>query len=257
VDFIERWFESIHYGLRDPDRKATSVAGILVEACQGHAGYIVPPVEFLRRLEAVCDKFELLRCVDEVMAGLGRTGKMFAYEHSGIYPDMVTVGKGLGGGVPLSALVGVAPLMDYWGPGGHGTTYGGNHLACAAGLALIEVIEKEGILDNASSVGQRIQRSLADLQAEHGLLGDVNGRGLFIGIELVRDRRTKEPATQEAEWIQRRCMDQGLLIQRAGYFGNRFNICPPLAITNEEADTGVEILEDTLREAEREFRRTL
>ena len=255
VQYIERWFESVHYGIRDPDRNVTSVAAIVVEACQGHAGYIVPPDDFLRGLEKLCDKFQLLLCCDEVMAGMGRTGKIFAYQHSGVSPDMVTMGKGVGGGIPLSALVGVAKVMDEWGPGGHGTTYGGNHIGCAAGLALINVLEREKVPEHAASIGEYVLKRLRDIQTEHPILGDVNGKGLFIGIEFVRDRETKEPASKEADWIQRECFRKGLLIQRAGYYGNRFNVYPPLSLTKEEADKGLQILEECISAAEREFGR--
>ena len=253
VQYIERWFESVHYGLRDPDRNVTSVAAIVVEACQGHSGYIVPPDEFLQGLEKICDKFQLLLCCDEVMAGMGRTGKMFAYQHSGVSPDLVTLGKGVGGGIPLSALVGVAAVMDEWGPGGHGTTYGGNHIGCAAGLALINVLEREKVPEHAASIGEHVLKMLKDIQDEHPILGDANGKGLFIGIEFVRNRETKEPATKEADWIQRQCFHKGLLIQHAGYHGNRFNVYPPLSLTKEEADKGVQILEECISAAEREF----
>jgi 4-aminobutyrate aminotransferase len=254
VRYIERWFESIQYGLRDPDRNTTSVAAIVVESCQGSAGYIVPPDEFLRGLEKLCSKFQLLLCCDEVMAGMGRTGKMFGYEHSGVSPDMVAVGKGAGGGLPLSALVGLASVMDEWGPAGHGTTYGGNSLSCAAGLALINVLQRDKVVEHAASIGAQVLKQLKDMQEEHPIIGDANGKGLFIGIELVRNRETKEPATKEAQWIQRQCQHKGLLIQRAGYLGNRFNVYPPLSLTKEEADKGLQILEACISAGEREFK---
>jgi 4-aminobutyrate aminotransferase/(S)-3-amino-2-methylpropionate transaminase len=253
VQYIERWFESIHYGLRDPDRNSTSVAATFVEACQGHAGYIVPPIEFLQGLEKLCDKFQILFGVDEVMAGMGRTGKMFAYEHSNVYPDLVALGKGIGGGIPLSALVGIAEIMDEWGPAGHGSTYGGNHIACAAGLAMINVLQKEKIIENAAKVGEHLLGVLRDMQEEHPMLGDASGRGLFIGVEFVRNKETKEPASQETDWIQRQCVERGLLIQRGGYFGNRLNIYPPLVLSEDEADKGTQILDDLVSQAEQEF----
>ena len=251
--YLENFFSSVHYGLRDPDKGITNVAGIVVEPCQGHAGYIVPPVEFLSELRKICDKYELLLIADEIMCGFGRTGKLWACEHSNVAPDLMCIGKAIGGGIPLSAVVGRQEILDYVGPGAHMGTFAGNHIACAAGLALVRVLLEEKIPERAAKTGKYLAEKWRALQDRHRLIGDVAGRGLFIGVELVKNHETKEPAAQETAWIQNECYKRGFLIQRAGYYGNRFNNYPTLIVTEEEIDRAMEVMDSVMSDAERKY----
>ncbi len=253
TQYLDNFFSSVHYGLRDPEREITSVAAVLVEPCQGHAGYIVPPTEFLLELRKICDKYGLLLIADEVMAGFGRTGKLWACEHSNVVPDLMCIAKPIGGGIPLSAVVGRADILDEVGPAAHMGTFAGNHIACAAGVALIKVLLEEKIPQKAAKTGEYLLNQWMGLQESHSLIGDVRGWGLFIGVELVKDRDTKAPAKEEINWIQNECYKRGLIIQKAGYFGNRFNNYPTLAITEEEIDRAIEILDTVISEAEKKF----
>jgi len=253
TQYLDTFFSSVHYGLRDPDRNITNVAGVIVEPCQGHAGYIVPPVEFLSEIRKICDRYDLLLIVDEIMAGFGRTGKLWASEHSKVTPDLMTVAKAIGGGIPLSAVIGREEILDEVGPGAHMGTFAGNPIACAAGLALVNVLLEEKIPERAAATGAYLLKQWQNLQEHHPIIGDVSGRGLFLGVELVKDRKTKEPASKETAWIQNECYKRGFIIQRAGYFGNRFNNYPTLVLTEEEIDRAMEILDPVLGEAEKKF----
>jgi len=219
------------------------VAGIIVEPIQGEGGYIVPPPEFHRELRRLCDQHGILLIADEVQSGMGRTGKMFALEHWGVVPDIVCLAKGIASGMPLGAIIARAEIMD-WGPGSHASTFGGNPVSCVAALETIKLLEK-GLMENARIVGAHLKSRLNELAAKHRLIGDVRGLGLMIGVELVRDRATKEAASTERDEIVQLCFRRGLLMLGCGTSTLRF--CPPLVITKEQADTAVEILDDVLR----------
>lgn len=219
------------------------VAGIMVEPIQGEGGYIVPPPEFHRELRTLCDKHGILMIVDEVQSGMGRTGKMFAMEHWNVVPDIVCLAKGIASGMPLGAIIAREGIMD-WGPGSHASTFGGNPVSCVAALETIKLLEEE-LMTNADSVGTHLKGRLGELMAKHRIIGDVRGLGLMIGVELVRDRATKEPANAERDEIVQSCFRRGLLMLGCGVSTLRF--CPPLVVTKEQCDTAIAILDDVLK----------
>jgi 4-aminobutyrate aminotransferase len=219
------------------------VAAIFVEPIQGEGGYIVPPPEFHRKLYELAKEFGILFVDDEVQSGMGRTGKMMAIEHWGVVPDITALAKGIASGMPLGATVSQSEVMD-WVPGSHASTFGGNPISCRAALATIELLEK-GLIENAARVGAYTLEKLRDLQKRFHLIGDVRGKGLMIGIELVKDRQTKEKAIEERSKIIRACFEKGLLILGAGENVIRFS--PPLIITRKQADTALTIFEEVLK----------
>ena len=226
------------------------VAAIFVEPIQGEGGYIVPPPEFHQRLYELAKEFGILFVDDEVQSGMGRTGKMMAIEHWGIIPDIIALAKGIASGMPLGATVSQSEVMD-WVPGSHASTFGGNPISCRAALTTIELLEK-GLVENAARLGIYILGKLKELQKRFHLIGDVRGKGLMIGIELVKDRQTKEKAIEERSKIIRACFERGLLILGAGENVIRFS--PPLIITKKEADTALTIFEEVLKKVEKTLR---
>jgi 4-aminobutyrate aminotransferase len=219
------------------------VAAIIVEPIQGEGGYIVPPPEFHRELRKLCDRHGILLVADEVQSGMGRTGTMFAMEHWGVVPDIVCLAKGIASGMPLGAIIARVGIMD-WGPGSHASTFGGNPVSCVAALETINLLEEE-LLENARVVGAHLKQRLLGLMSRHSLIGDVRGLGLMIGLELVRDRTTKEPASSERDEVVRACFQRGLLMLGCGVSTLRF--CPPLVVTTAQCDTAVEIIDEVLR----------
>src|SRR4051794_22816110 len=219
------------------------VAAIIVEPIQGEGGYIVPPPGFHRDLRALCDNHGILLVADEVQSGMGRTGKMFAMEHWGVVPDIVCLAKGIASGMPLGAIIARADLMD-WGPGSHASTFGGNPVSCVAALETINLLQEE-LIENARLVGEYLKGRLQGLVAQHRLIGDVRGLGLMIGVELVRDRNSKEPAGSERDEIVQEAFRRGLLLLGCGVSTLRF--CPPLVISKEQCDTAVAILDEVLQ----------
>lgn len=222
------------------------VAAIVVEPIQGEGGYVVPPPRFHQELRAIADRHGILLVADEVQSGIGRTGKMFAMEHWGVQPDVLVSAKGLASGMPLGAIVASSKVMN-WPPGSHGTTFGGNPVACAAGLATLKLIEDE-LMANAATVGAYMLERLREMQDRHPLIGDVRGVGLMIGVELVRDRTTKEKATTERNRVIHGCFERGVIALGAG--ANVVRLCPPLVITRSEAGVALDCLDEVLREVE-------
>jgi 4-aminobutyrate aminotransferase len=218
------------------------VAAVVVEPIQGEGGYIVPPASFFQRLREITSKHGMLLVVDEVQSGMGRTGKMFGIEHFGVEPDVVAVAKGVASGLPLGVTTARAEVMA-WPPGSHANTFGGNPLSCAAALATITLL-KESLMANAADVGAHLMEGLRQLLGKHVLIGDVRGKGLMIGIELVRDRLTKERATKERDRLVDECFNRGLLVLGAGR--NTLRLCPPLVLTKAQADTAVRIIDESL-----------
>jgi 4-aminobutyrate aminotransferase len=218
------------------------VAAVVVEPIQGEGGYIGPPASFFRRLREITSKHGMLLVVDEVQSGMGRTGKMFGIEHLGVEPDVVAVAKGVASGLPLGVTTARAEVMA-WPPGSHANTFGGNPLSCAAALATITLL-KESLMANAADVGAHLMEGLRQLLGKHVLIGDVRGKGLMIGIELVRDRLTKERATKERDRLVDECFNRGLLVLGAGR--NTLRLCPPLVLTKAQADTAVRIIDESL-----------
>ncbi|HET9849550.1 MAG TPA: aspartate aminotransferase family protein [Candidatus Dormibacteraeota bacterium] len=218
-----------------------NIAAFVVEPVLGEGGYVVPPAGFMPRLRALCDQYGILLIADEVQSGYGRSGKMFASEHTGVVPDIMTLAKSIASGLPLSAIVGSSKLMDQWQPAAHGSTFGGNPVSCAAGIATLDVFESEGILANAQEKGAELIRRLRDLQQRVPGIGEVRGLGLMVGVELV-DVGGK-PNKQLQKQIRHVCLDSGLVILSCGTDDNVLRLVPPLNLSQEELDEGWEILQ--------------
>lgn len=218
------------------------VAAFIVEPIQGEGGYIVPPADFHRRLKKLAEQHGILYIVDEVQSGMGRTGKMFAIEHWGVEPDIVCLAKGIASGMPLGAIIAKNEIMD-WPPGSHASTFGGNPVSCAAALETIALLE-EGLIEHARHVGEYLRIELRKLAKKHSLIGDVRGMGLMVGMELVRDRITKEPAVREREALVQGCFRKGLLLLGCGASTVRF--CPPLVITEQDVQVALEIIDEVM-----------
>lgn len=219
------------------------VAAIFVEPIQGEGGYIVPPPEFHQKLYRLAKEFGILFVVDEVQTGMGRTGKMMAIEHWGVVPDIIALAKGIASGMPLGATVSQAEVMD-WVPGSHASTFGGNPVSCRAALKTIELLEN-GLIENAATIGEYLFGKLKELQHRFELIGEVRGKGLMIGLELVKDRNWKVKAVEERNRIIQACFEKGLLILGCGE--NSIRLIPPLIITQKEVDLALSILEEVLK----------
>ena len=222
---------------------AEEVAAIVVEPIQGEGGMVMPPPGYHEMLRELTKRHKILLIVDEVQTGMGRTGKMFAIEHWGVEPDIIAVAKGVASGMPLGAIIARSDIVD-WGPGAHASTFGGNPVACAAALATIELLEKS-LTQNAAEVGDYLKNRLVELSKKYSLIGDVRGAGLMIGIELVKDRLTKQPAIEERNKIVHKAFRRGLLLLGCGESGIRFT--PALVVTQEEVDVALEIFERALK----------
>ena len=220
-----------------------SVAALIVEPVLGEGGFIVPPKDYFRLLQEICRKHGILFIADEVQSGIGRTGKWFASEHFGIEPDLIASAKSLGGGFPLAAVTGRAEIMDASGVGSLGGTFGGNPVSCAASLAALETIEKDGLLARSTAMGQRFEERARAWQRKWPLIGEVRGLGGMCAIELVRDSQTREPADAETKEIARFCYEHGLITITAGTFNNVMRILVPLVVTDEQFDEGMGVLE--------------
>jgi 4-aminobutyrate aminotransferase len=225
----------------------SQVAAILIEPVQGEGGYTPAPVDFLRGLRALCDEHGILLIADEVQSGFARTGEMWSFEHAGIVPDVVVTAKAIANGLPLSAIIASKELQQRWGRGAHGTTYGGNPVACAAGVAVLETIEDEGLVANARLRGAELSGGLRELMAEFPSIGDVRGPGLMIGVEFVRDRTTREPDGATAEAVAARAADDGLLLLTCGIHHQVIRWIPPLDVTVSEIEEALGTFERALR----------
>ena len=222
---------------------ANEIAGIVVEPVQGEGGYLVPPQKFIDELQALAHRHGILLIFDEIQSGMGRTGKMFAADHFGVAPDMITLAKGIASGLPLSATVTRAEVMD-WKPGQHASTFGGNPVAVAASLTTIELLE-ESLIDNAELIGAHIMDRIRDWPRRFPKVGDVRGLGLMIGIEFVRDQVTKERDPESRNRLETLAFERGLLVLGAGQ--NTLRLCPPLTLTKDQADFAVDTLEECLK----------
>jgi 4-aminobutyrate aminotransferase len=225
---------------------AREVAAIFIEPILGEGGYIVPPPRFFPALRALCDRYGILLVVDEVQSGMGRTGKWWAIEHFGVEPDIVTSAKGLASGMPLGAVIARASLMT-WEPGSHGSTFGGNPVSCAAALATLRLIE-DGYMQNAAEMGEYMMAALQQMTERHPLIGDLRGKGLMIGIEIVSDREARTPAHDIREQIITEAFQNGLLLLGAGE--SVIRLMPPLLISREMADEALAIFDRVLTAAE-------
>jgi 4-aminobutyrate aminotransferase len=219
------------------------VAAIFVEPIQGEGGYVVAPTIFMQELRRICDKHGILLVLDEVQSGIGRTGKWFAVEHTGVHPDIVCMAKGIASGMPLGVTLSKADIMD-WVPGSHASTFGGNPVCIAAALATLDVIEKEGLLRNSQEVGDHMQKRMADWPKKHKIVGNIRGRGLMIGVEIVKNQTTREYGASERDLIVEAAFERGVLFLGCG--PSTIRIAPPLVVTKDEADVAMDVLEEAI-----------
>ena len=238
IDHIEMLFRTI--------LPADDCAGIFVEPIQGEGGYIVPPDDFLPRLRELADKYGILLIFDEVQSGNGRTGKLWAWEHTGVKPDILTTAKGLASGLPLSATIASESIMN-WKPGSHASTFGGNPVACAAAVATYDLLLEGGLVENAATVGAFMKQELERKVGSHPNVGHIRGRGLMLGVELVKDRTTKERASELRDKVVMHAFEKhGMLAIGAGQ--NTIRFCPPLVLTQDEATVAVDLFAATLKD---------
>jgi 4-aminobutyrate aminotransferase/(S)-3-amino-2-methylpropionate transaminase len=227
---------------------AEQVAALIVEPILGEGGFVVPPKEYFKILYKICQDNGIVFIADEVQTGFGRTAKMFAMEHYEVQPDMIVMAKSIAGGFPLSAVTGKAELMDHPQMGGLGGTYGGNPVACRAAIAVLEQFEKKDLLSKAEKIGKKVFQRFREIQERFSVVGDVRGLGAMVGMELVADRKTKEPATTFTKQLVNRCREKGLLMISAGTHSNIIRPLTPLVITDEQLERGLSIIEQSLRE---------
>lgn len=245
--FLEHVVEDSHSGVGEP-------AAILVEAIQGEGGSIIPDERFIPRIRQICDKYDILMIDDEIQAGFCRTGKMFAFEHTGTVPDIMTMSKALGGvGFPISA-VAYKERLDTWPPGKHIGTFRGNVIAYAGGAAAIRFMLENNLADYALNLGEMILSQLKEIEAGSEIVGEARGRGLMLGVEFVQDKATREPAPELAAQMRTLCHQRGVLIEIGGHYFNVARFLPPLVLTEELARRGVEIFADSVRDLEKSGR---
>jgi len=230
---------------------AEQVAAVIAEPVLGEGGFVVPPKEYFKILHNICRDHGIVLIADEIQTGFGRTGKMFAMEHYGIEPEMVVTAKSLAGGFPLSAVTGKADLMDHPQVGGLGGTYGGNPVACRAALAVLDVFQKKDLITRAEKIGKKVLGKFEQFKERYPLIGDVRGLGAMVGMELVTDRRTKEPATVQTKQLIAVCRERGLLMIAAGTYSNIIRLLMPLVIADEQLKSGLRIIEEGLEDMER------
>jgi len=234
---FERFFKS--------EVDASEVAAIIIEPVQGEGGFVVQPREFLQGLKAICERNGIVFIADEIQSGFYRTGKPFAVNHYGIEPDLMTCAKSIAAGMPLSAVVGKAEIMDGPEPGQLGGTYSGNPVACAAGIATLDYYQSHALSERAQTINAFVIDKLAALQKKHTAIGDVRALGAMIGIEFVKDAQTKEPNTEAVNQITKECFKRGLIILSAGTFGNVIRMLMPLVITDAQLAQAMDIFEES------------
>jgi 4-aminobutyrate aminotransferase len=242
VDFIDEYVLQKYVPPED-------TAGILFEPIQGEGGYVVPPPEYFQRIKKLADKYGLLLIDDEVQAGIGRTGRWFGIEHWNVEPDIICSAKGLASGLPLGAAIAKSKVMD-WVPGSHASTFGGNPLSCVAASAVIDAINEEGLLENATKQGNYILKRIGELKEQSEIVGDVRGKGLMIGVEIVESKESKRPAPNKANEIMTRSWKRGVNVITCG--ASTIRVAPPLVITRDLVDAGLDIVEDSIKEVEKE-----
>jgi diaminobutyrate-2-oxoglutarate transaminase len=236
--------------LEDPHSGVGRPAAIIVEPIQGEGGSIVPPQQFISQVRAICDRYDVLMIADEIQAGLCRTGRMFSFEHSGIVPDIVTMSKALGGlGLPISGIA-YKEMLDTWPPGKHIGTFRGNVIAYAAGAVALRFMVEHKLAEHALKLGNVMLSTLKELEEDSQIVGEARGRGLMLGVELVKDKSTKEPAPELAREVRTLCHRRGLLIEIGGHYFNVARLLPPLVLTDELSKKGTAILVDAIQEVE-------
>lgn len=247
VKNLRDMFSDPTWGLIDRNKGTNLVAGLLIEPAQGAGGYITPPDEYWKGIREVCDEFDVLIVDDEIQMGWGRSGEMFAIESWGVAPDIMMVGKAFTAGViPNAAIICPTEIMDVLQPIHQSVTFSGNPVGAAAALAMIQELEEKNLLENARKVGGYFLEKLQELQAKHELIGCVQGKGMILSVEFVKDRKTKEPASEQNMQIIKESLKRGLLLTISGHFGNRLNLVPPLITTKEQVDMAIEILDEVI-----------
>ncbi|MCU0478489.1 MAG: aminotransferase class III-fold pyridoxal phosphate-dependent enzyme [Chloroflexi bacterium] len=242
VEVAFRHLRELFHSTIDPEE----TAAIVVEPVQGEGGYVPAPPRFLEILRYVCDRHGILLVVDEIQTGFGRTGRMWGFEHAGIVPDVVCMAKAIANGLPLSAMASSRALQERWGKSAHGTTYGGNPVACAAGLAVLAEIHERDLVANAAARGAELTAGLQTIARSDARIGDVRGPGLMVGVELVKDRATREPDGATCEAVIQGCADEGLLLLSCGVAHNVIRWIAPLDVTSEEMDEALGIFDRVL-----------
>ncbi len=250
---FERLLESKESPYGDGVSGINNVAAMLVEPFQSSAAYLIPPVEYLQELRRIADRFGMLFIVDEIQCGLGRSGKLWAFEYSGIEPDIIVTSKALGGGIPISAVIAKSDILTEWGPSATVSTQAGNVLACASGNYILNTIASIDFLKMVNETGAYFYSALKELEKKHTIIGNINCKGLYTGLELVNDRITKEPAIAASTYIRDRLLEEGVLYEKGGYYHNRMQFIPPLNVEKDVIDTVVRILDKVFREAEEKF----
>jgi len=244
--------EYLEKGILEFGGPANDPASIFVEPLQGEGGYIVPPKEYLPRMRKLCDDRKFLLVMDEIQAGLGRTGEIWECNSAGVIPDILLTGKAAGGGIPFGACTAKRSIMEVWRPGSHSSTFGGNGMSVAAGLAHVKYILKHDLAARSKVLGAHAMKRLGELKDKYEIIGDVRGKGLMIGVEIVKSKKTKEPLY--VPQIQGLAWRKGLMMITAGMYGNVFRICPPLIISGDQLDVGIDIFEQSIKETQAAMR---
>lgn len=253
VKFIDSMMSSGVTPMGAPDAGICNVAALIVEPCQSSAGYIVPPEGFLAELRKLADKYGFLLIFDEVQTGMGRTGKMWACEHENVAPDILVFGKALGAGIPMSGIVGRADLFEDIDVSFICSTYAGYSMGCRVGNTVLDIIEEDHLLENCTKTGEYLKKKADELMEKHPIIGTYSAKGVYFGIELVKDRVTKEPAKVETHELVNNMRDAGLLAQLNGYYGNRVSFIPPITLTTAQVDEIFEIMEPLISKIEDKF----
>jgi 4-aminobutyrate aminotransferase-like enzyme len=248
--------------LNSPATGVDRLAAIILEPVQGYGGVIIPPDEFVAGLRQICDQHGILLILDEIITGFGRTGKLFGFQHSGAEPDLLVLGKGMASGFPISAVLATEEIMK--SPKIMPTpaeflprvtsTFMGHPLGCAAALASMNVILKERLVERAAELGSRLMKRLKEMQHEHSIIGDIRSRGLIAGIELVKDQRTKKPASRETIQVVQEAYRRGVIVNPGGTFENVIRMGPPLVITEEQLECGLQAISESIEVVEKEYR---
>ncbi|MCU0852940.1 MAG: aminotransferase class III-fold pyridoxal phosphate-dependent enzyme [Thermoplasmata archaeon] len=241
IDYLEK-------GILEFGGPSNDLASIFVEPIQGEGGYIVPPKEFLPRMRKLCDDRKCLLVMDEIQSGLARTGEVWECNSAGIIPDILLTGKASGGGIPIGMCIAKHSIADVWRPGSHSSTFGGNGMSVAAGYAQVKYILEHDLMTRSKVLGQHAMKRLNELRAKYEIIGDVRGKGLMIGVEIVKSKKTKEPLY--VPQIQGLAWRKGLMMITAGMFGNVFRIAPPIVISQEQLDIGIDIFEQAIKETQ-------
>ncbi len=250
---IEKLMDSSQTSLGNPSAGVNNIAAMIVEPCQSSAGYVVPPLGFLKKLREMADKYGFILIFDEIQTGMGRTGKMFACEHEGVAPDILLIGKALGAGIPMSAVVGRAEYFEDTAPGFICSTYAGYSMGCRVGNTVLDIIEEDNLLEKCTASGEYVESLLTEFIKKHPSLGSYSRRGVFLGLEFVMDREKRTPARKLTPELVDNLREAGLLAQLNGYYGNRISFIPPISVTPENWDDIFAILETEVSKIEEKY----